>query len=78
MAKQRGLIALAKPVFERLHRSDFRISAEVISVVLRSGFCSVLLRKRLFSRMDSWVRAAILMCFSSGKLSQKAGRGVVR
>ena len=35
MAKQRGLIALAKPVFERLHRSDFRISAEVISVVLR-------------------------------------------
>ena len=35
MAKQRGLIALAKPVFERLHRSDFRISAEVIGVVLR-------------------------------------------
>ena len=35
MAKQRGLIALAKPVFERLHRSDFRISAEVIAVVLR-------------------------------------------
>ena len=35
MAKQRGLIEQAKPVFERLHRSDFRISAEVISVVLR-------------------------------------------
>jgi predicted nucleic acid-binding protein len=35
MAKQRGLIALAKPVFERLHGSDFRISAEVIGVVLR-------------------------------------------
>lgn len=35
MAKQRGLIALARPVFERLHRSDFRISAEVIAVVLR-------------------------------------------
>ena len=35
MAKQRGLIALAKPVFARLHRSDFRISAEVIAVVLR-------------------------------------------
>ena len=35
MAKQRGLIALAKPVFERLHGSDFRISAEVIAVVLR-------------------------------------------
>ena len=35
MAKQRGLTALAKPVFERLHRSDFRISAEVIAVVLR-------------------------------------------
>jgi len=35
MAKQRGLIHQAKPVFERLHRSDFRISAEVISVVLR-------------------------------------------
>ncbi len=35
MAKQRGLIALVKPVFERLHRSAFRISAEVIAVVLR-------------------------------------------
>jgi predicted nucleic acid-binding protein len=35
IAKQRGLIALAKPVFERLHGSDFRISAEVIGVVLR-------------------------------------------
>lgn len=35
MAKQRGLIGRAKPVFERLHRSDFRISAEVISVVLQ-------------------------------------------
>jgi predicted nucleic acid-binding protein len=35
MAKQRGLISQAKPVFERLHRSDFRISAEVIAVVLR-------------------------------------------
>ena len=35
MARQRGLVALAKPVFERLHRSDFRISAEVIAVVLR-------------------------------------------
>ena len=35
MAKQRGLIALAKPVFERLHQSDFRIAAEVISMVLR-------------------------------------------
>ncbi len=35
MAKQRGLIEQAKPVFERLHQSDFRISAEVIAVVLR-------------------------------------------
>jgi predicted nucleic acid-binding protein len=35
MAKQRGLISSAHAVFDRLHRSDFRISAEVIRTVLR-------------------------------------------
>ena len=35
MAKSRGLIPSAKPVFERLHASDFRISAEVIRTVLQ-------------------------------------------
>ena len=34
MARQRGLIGAARPVFEALHRSDFRISAEVIQTVL--------------------------------------------
>lgn len=33
-AKQRGLIPAARPVFGRLHQSDFRISAEVIRTVL--------------------------------------------
>ncbi len=33
-ARQRGLIAAARPVFERLHESDFRIGAEVIRTVL--------------------------------------------
>lgn len=35
MAKTRHLIAAARPVFERLHASDFRISAQVINAVLR-------------------------------------------
>jgi predicted nucleic acid-binding protein len=35
MARLRGLVPAATPVLERLHRSDFRISAEVIRVVLR-------------------------------------------
>lgn len=35
MARQRGLIDAARPVFDILHRSDFRISAEVIQTVLR-------------------------------------------
>jgi predicted nucleic acid-binding protein len=34
MARRRGLIPSAKAVFERLHRSDFRISPEVIRAVL--------------------------------------------
>ena len=34
MARRRGLIDAAKPRFERLHRSDFRISAAVIRQVL--------------------------------------------
>lgn len=34
MAKTRGLIPSAREVFAQLHRSDFRISAEVIHVVL--------------------------------------------
>ncbi|MGQ0652911.1 MAG: DUF3368 domain-containing protein [Betaproteobacteria bacterium] len=34
MAKLRGLIPGARPVFEALHGSDFRISAEVIRTVL--------------------------------------------
>jgi len=34
MARQRGLIVAARPVFDTLHRSDFRISAEVIHTVL--------------------------------------------
>ncbi|MEO5344032.1 MAG: DUF3368 domain-containing protein [Gammaproteobacteria bacterium SHHR-1] len=35
MARQRGLIPSAKAVFARLHASDFRISAAVISTILR-------------------------------------------
>lgn len=35
MAKSRGLIASARGVFARLHASDFRISAQVIEIVLR-------------------------------------------
>ena len=35
MARQRGLVAAAKPVLERLHRSDFRMAAEVIRAVLQ-------------------------------------------
>jgi predicted nucleic acid-binding protein len=35
MAKSRGLIPSAKQVFEQLHVSDFRISAEVIRTVLQ-------------------------------------------
>lgn len=35
MARLRGLVPAARPVFERLHNSDFRISAEVIRTVLR-------------------------------------------
>ena len=35
LAKKRGLIASARSCFERLHGSDFRISAAVIQVVLR-------------------------------------------
>ncbi len=34
LARQRQLIPAARPVFERLHASDFRISAEVIRTVL--------------------------------------------
>lgn len=34
-AKQRGLIPSARAVFERLHASDFRISATVINTILR-------------------------------------------
>lgn len=34
LARQRGLIDSARRVFEVLHRSDFRISAEVIRMVL--------------------------------------------
>jgi len=34
-AKRHGLIESAKARFERLHASDFRISAEVIQTVLR-------------------------------------------
>jgi predicted nucleic acid-binding protein len=34
MAKRTGLIAAARDVFETLHRSDFRISADVIRTVL--------------------------------------------
>lgn len=34
LAKRRGLIPNARQVFEVLHRSDFRISAEVIRTVL--------------------------------------------
>jgi predicted nucleic acid-binding protein len=33
-AKKRGLIPSARPVFAKLHASDFRISAQVISAVL--------------------------------------------
>lgn len=35
MAKSRGLIGSARDVFARLHASDFRISAEVITAILR-------------------------------------------
>jgi len=35
MARQKGLIPSAHAVFERLHASDFRISAVVIKTVLR-------------------------------------------
>ncbi len=35
MAKSRGLIGSATEVFARLHRSDFRISAEVIRAILQ-------------------------------------------
>ena len=35
IAKVQGLIPAAKPVLEQLHRSDFRIAAEVIRAVLR-------------------------------------------
>ena len=34
-ARQRGLIPSARAVFERLHASDFRISAAVIETILR-------------------------------------------
>ena len=35
MARARGLIPSARAVFTRLHASDFRISAEVITTILR-------------------------------------------
>ncbi len=35
MAKSRGLVVSARDIFERLHQSDFRISAQVIATVLR-------------------------------------------
>jgi len=35
MARQRGLIASARQVFEQLHQSDFRISPQVIKTVLQ-------------------------------------------
>lgn len=35
MAKARGLVPSAREVFDTLHRSDFRISADVIQTVLR-------------------------------------------
>ena len=35
MAKARGLVPSARQVFDTLHRSDFRISADVIQTVLR-------------------------------------------
>lgn len=35
MAKSRGLIPSARDVFARLHTSDFRISAQVITTILR-------------------------------------------
>jgi predicted nucleic acid-binding protein len=35
MAKSRGLIPSARDVFARLHASDFRISAQVITTILR-------------------------------------------
>jgi predicted nucleic acid-binding protein len=34
LAKQKGLIASARSVFEELHASDFRIAAAVIQTVL--------------------------------------------
>ncbi len=37
LAKKQGLITSVKPSFERLHSSDFRISAEVIRAVLSSA-----------------------------------------
>ena len=36
LAKKQGLIPSAKAVFERLHNSDFRISATVINLILTS------------------------------------------
>ena len=37
LAKRRGLIASAKAQFERLHATDFRISAAVIQATLRTA-----------------------------------------
>lgn len=37
LAKKQGLITSVRPSFERLHLSDFRISAEVIRAVLSSA-----------------------------------------
>lgn len=37
LAKRRGLIASAKAQFERLHTTDFRISAAVIQAALRTA-----------------------------------------
>lgn len=38
MAKQRGLVPAARPVFETLHQADFRIAAAVIRQILtRTG-----------------------------------------
>jgi predicted nucleic acid-binding protein len=34
MARQRGLIASARQIFECLHQSDFRISPQVIKTLL--------------------------------------------
>jgi predicted nucleic acid-binding protein len=38
LAKKQGLITSVRPSFERLHLSDFRISADIIRAVMsRSG-----------------------------------------